>query len=235
MSMQRANTEDSRIIEFFGLPGSGKTTIAREVVKEFTSARMNVVDFNVYLTKGQPRVFDFLKGLLFLRRCHFRLFIIFLSFMNSQLPLNIIFFKKFLAFVRNYVVLVKLYEESSDCIVIDQGIIQAVVSIANNRRITDTDILSNLLAELANCFPSYLLIHVEIDDLTCQDRLLGRVGGTSTLDYASRDELHEVMSTHRENFCLVQLENASIKSITIDSKDSVSHNARIICSANSED
>ena len=166
-----------KVIELFGFPGSGKSTISNKLVENLKANNIIVVapkrtidkelnSFNRYFIK----IIFSLKALLI-----FNIQLRFLIYKIIKMNNGITLFKQLI----NVLYTLSFYNQK-DLIVLDEGIIQALVSASYCQ--PDSNVI-----ELLNCLPQLvkeqsIFIYVEIDKDICIQRIQNREDGKSRLD-----------------------------------------------------
>lgn len=202
------------IIEFFGAPGSGKTTIS----KKLTSLIKNdtILPSNVFLKKIF-KFFLFIKYIIL----HPSVIKIYNIIKKSEQASKIEVFKLFF----NHIYIISLYNEipKNRLVIVDQGLVQSLWSIllkADNKIIDYESLLPNITNEII-----YVFVKAEKDTISC--RLKKREGKNSRIeqDYSllndSNLELFEKLY-HNLNI------NARAVNYSVNGTNSVENNARYI-------
>ena len=171
--------KDTHVIEFIGLPGSGKTTIANSVIKLLEKEGYNcqsykqIFDINSLDNKGKVLISFLVKNLGF----------IFYMFLYTILSTSISPAKKKYGLIRltHLFKLIILFEQNTqmmhnnDLVVLDQGITQCIWSITSmeaNANIR-VGVLKKSMSFKKNIFPD-VLVYVDVDQVTVLDRLRNR-------------------------------------------------------------
>ena len=228
------NNCKAEIIEFYGLPGSGKSTISKMLINKLAEYNILCIDFNRYVYKNKRNFKALISGLFELRLKDIKLFYCYaiLIIRQSNFKLNTI--KKYFAFVRNHLLLKSLFNKNIyNYIILDQGFVQEMVSIAYNynNMFTDNDIsLKNFFSYVQSSFSNYMFIYVVVDGEMCKQRLKQRKKGNSTLDNVIDNDtyLNKLIQTHQMNFDIIQKQNKIIPTLVINSCNSAMDNANKI-------
>ena len=169
------NNCKAEIIEFYGFARSGKSTISKMLINKLAEYNILCIDFNRYVYKNKRNFKALISGLFELRLKDIKLLLLCDSYIRqSNFKLNTI--KKYFAFVRNHLLLKSLFNKNIyNYIILDQGFVQEMVSIAYNNMFTDNDIsLKNFFSYVQSSFSNYMFIYVVVDGEMCKQRLKQR-------------------------------------------------------------
>lgn len=216
----------SIIIEFNGLPGTGKTTISRCL--------------NKYLSEnGIITLTDFSKNRI--RRNHYS------TLLNlSCLHLKWILFRYWNTINttdnrtgRDFVIMhfFRMYKDflnTKGCVLIkDQGIIQALLSMAHLNRINSSKPLDEVVKYLFRSDVMFVRIDCKTDVNISYDRINSRPTFNARLDNISNDQLMHSLSTQSHNLSIIRDSFNSIYSsnmmvLRIDTNEPYTKNAELI-------
>lgn len=154
------------VIEFVGLPGSGKSTITRALPGEWPTSR-----------NTDPPALPLVRRLSLYRHA--------LPFMLSLRPLE----AEDTTRLRRIAAELRFYERpASGPLVIDQGMIQKLWSILLDRRGHSAAALQRLVVALAPSAPD-LIVHLATPPDVAAERLVSRNGGNSRLQKLPPDAM----------------------------------------------
>ena len=192
------------VIEFIGLPGAGKTTIAQNVIEELTVAGyrcfgLSTVSNPESIEKKSGGFFGKLQTLYhFLRSCvmYRRLAIHALLYTWQVNPFNLVGLRRFFILIVRLNYIKTVMNENYDLLVLDQGPIQNVWSIATTGRQPKSDkylqqLLKSILDEV-----SPLVIKVEIETDLAHARITKRPTMRSRFDRMSPSMAEALLSRH---------------------------------------
>lgn len=228
-------------VEFIGLPGSGKTTIAQEVINQLTLAGGQCFSLS---TKNNPEDAQKNKGGILSK---FKTFFYFLNSIFNH-P-DIAYYSLLYSFHvkpfsltnlnRGIILLVRLNSMKTimrgdyDFIVFDQNLIQNIWSIgAASINSTNNKYFKRLLIRILNV-TSPLIIYIDTEvDLTIR-RINNRVSSRSRFDDMPPDQMKVLLNTHKFFFDrtinFVE-ENERIKYIKINGDQPIKKNVELIIS-----
>lgn len=215
------------IIEFYGLPGAGKTTVSRRLQQrslEMGLASVTMYYRNIFHRKSQsllfaPRYWKIIKASssyakLLSKRCK---------------AFRILSMIRFVRMYRHFV-----SDKPADCLVVEQGFFQAMISIANFERLPESDKLTNLLELIdLNSLP-LLLVKCNVSDETANERVLSRPlkGKGCRVEKLTDEERIKAFLVQSYNFSFLR-ENmnrlyCSVDEVEIDTEKPVESNVDII-------
>lgn len=215
----------TRIIEFNGLPGSGKTTIS-QVLGQYIKKKNGTVSFKYFRHWYHDYTYSMCMSPLYYNRA-----IRFVKYSQcldnhhslrySLLPLK---------FIRMYEHFVR--DNKQGVLIIDQGFIQGMISLTHTELFPQKELLLSLLkASGLNDLPIvFVNCKCSIDKTT--DRLLTRQTQGSRLQQINKNELKNTMSVQEQNLTYIRSSVnkvcPNIKSIAIDTELSLEYNAELI-------
>lgn len=194
--MKNGNKKTIKVIELFGFPGSGKSTISNKFVKYLNDNNISVIEpkrkidkelssFNRYLIKTLYSI----KSLFIFNKK-----VVPLLLQIAKINKGITLIKQ----VINILYTLSFYNHSS-IVVLDEGIIQSIVSSAYKSSLSETIKLFNLLPNFVK--ENSIFIYVNVDTEICMRRLLKREDGKSRLDKISDPiELKKDLNYLDDNF-----------------------------------
>lgn len=207
------------IIEFNGLPGSGKTTIALQLYEELIKYGNHVLDFNEYFFKNKRNKILIIKALFQIRGIHVRYLLKILGLIQIRNKIELkkvkMVISAFLHFlIYNYCVKIGNYQY----IILDQGIVQNWVSFFYDTLISDTKTVKEIYQDIFKSYPYFYMINSEVNTETILSRLKYREHGTSRLDRLCDKDLGNIIEIQRNNFYTMRKTNEILKSVEIDTK-----------------
>lgn len=191
------NTKKPYIIEFNGLPGSGKTTIANALQKELESAGLTVKRF--YLRTRlfrSPRILYFMPQywVQLKNAADYAKLLPKRTYMRRILSM-IHYFKMYQEFVR---------DEVADYLIIDQGIVQSFISLAHQDTFPKSNELAGVLRKLRlNEFP-LILINCNINEQLSNERIASRPSNGCRVESMSEEDRRRTLYVQLENFALIR-------------------------------
>lgn len=215
------NSGKFKILEFNGLPGTGKSTLIKNL-------KMDLEDYS-YISNDEIYSTNFKKLLFFYLRPHnFKyLFLLFCILMKFPLKVftNFVFFKRIL-FIYYY----KKVEKSKiglKLVLIDEGIIQYIISIWYDKKIRNSHMLRIFLNNSFND-DNDILINCIIDVNTAKERIKERNIVQGRLDRIKDDiELLRILSIQKENFELIR-KLILTKKMELDTNKSIKENVNYL-------
>ena len=214
-----------KIIEFNGLPGTGKTTISQLLEEYLRKENIPVYNSN-FRHSFSEKTYSLLLAPGYFRRIielhnYSKHFVNTPSLRNTLIPLR---------YIRMYNHFVN--DNKSGDLIIDQGFVQGLISLAHTEFFPKEDDLANLLA--SSCLQRIPIIFINCDcsvDKTIQ-RLLSRQSQGSRLQLLEYDELKRAMMVQYNNLktlrSLMTKVYPDIRCISVDAELSPESNAKTI-------
>lgn len=204
-----------RIIEFYGLPGSGKSTAAKKIISEFRENGNTVIEENDYLEiNNKKKLMLSSLGTSCGWRYMFRSLILLIRsklLFKSDIAKRVFFCMSFIGFYKSY-------RKKEGIIVLDEGIIQSFISAFYSDPISDYNL--KYLADTMRYFPVELVcVSVPVD--LANDRIEQR----NTKDHGrcdainDREERKQVLACQKKNFDKVSSVLAGAEGIKISRYD----------------
>lgn len=206
-----------RIIELYGLPGCGKTTLRDSVIQ------MSVEDKSFVLMSELSRQFKRLPFFTKLRYIPWRQLWCILSFFACMPKLRIsefVYYKVFFSFAIVYSF--SKFARGTSFVVIDHGFAQAVVSLMNGHAGSLSEKQKERLSRIICHFKDSYFLYCHLSTETSLQRMRLRDRGNGRLDVMTNDdELRTKLLEQKEIFdslytCFNSIDN--VKSCMIDSE-----------------
>ena len=210
------------IIEFNGLPGTGKTTVGKELNKVFLEKGYTCFfSYNIpknIIARYISYIFDgslylYYLGLIFAKKLtgSFRK-------ENLQIPLILVYFYQM---YKNF-----QYYNPHKVLIIDQGIVQGIISIAHTDKMAEDKSLKKIFNFFSKKGISLYSVNCLCDVELSKERIRGRNTTGGRLDVVSDDELIKALDVQAENFDFIRnCANDLFKCVDIDTAISPELNA----------
>lgn len=206
------------IIEFFGLPGAGKTTVANALQRRLEGMGVSTVTHyyrNILHRKPQtllmsPRYWKLIKTSL--------------SFANllskRSYIQRILLMLKFVRMYRHFE-----SDKPADCLLVDQGIIQGIVSIAHNEKLTRSDKLESLIGLMHMDAMPLIFVNCNVSNKTANERILSRPSNGCRVENMTCEERKRTLLVQSNNFHLIReiinKKYSSVRVVVVDSEEPV--------------
>jgi hypothetical protein len=121
-------------------------------------------------------------------------------------------------------------ENSDEVILVDQGIIQQIVSISYETELISDRFVKKIIARLKKKNLHLYIINVDLDVTESFDRLNLRVGNVSRIQNMNRKKGIETLKIQQNNFDIIReiIRKTGMDSIDINTQVSVDENVLII-------
>jgi hypothetical protein len=220
-----SNVKRGLVVEFFGLPGSGKSTIAHELKVSFDY--LSVVNKS-YEISNMNRFKRVIIKFMYI----FTLFLV--DFKSSFKSLKGIVgirqknFKEKISVITNYFYVISLYKfnkNKHDLHLLDQGILQAVWSILLNSNDVDEKCINNIMSHFE--LPDIVII-VNVNEDKLLNRYLKRSTNDSRIERGNLTDFENfkkkaadttskiIKYLHSKNIQYIEIENNEIEQIYIN-------------------
>ncbi|MBQ9117470.1 MAG: hypothetical protein IJY04_10635 [Clostridia bacterium] len=200
------------IIEFNGLPGTGKTTVSRELGKRLSDRREVLYKLSPRGSRLKRYVSSVFDGSMTL----YRLGAAFSDSVTGGADRE----NRRLAFVPvKYYRMYRDHTASSpenSVLLIDQGLIQGIISIAYGREIKDTAALDRLLEFLVKKGIRFNIVNGLGGAELARERIISRGATVGRLDVCDDGERRAVLAVQEKNFEIVRSRvQAIMKPVTV--------------------
>ncbi|QRN85500.1 AAA family ATPase [Clostridia bacterium] len=195
------------LVEFNGLPGCGKTTIANELLEELRSLGYAVATHKELLHhRVKVKKLDLFKSLLDARNRKFFNASLLLCFSTRPFKLGRIQYARN-AYVYYYTVHICRKERKEyDFIICDQGLLQVILSIIHMDKINKPKTVQKMLEDAFAGLGTVILVNCKVKIDTAKERIRLRKLKCGRLDYITEDE-KLVSALTRQECCLETIRN----------------------------
>ena len=217
--MNRLKMNYPLVIEFNGIPGSGKSTISDALEEKLKKQGLTVVSYREHFKKyshnRKYQLYCAVKHAPQVLRYYFLLRIYI-----SKIKMDKMMYKYFIASVLDFGVKLEFLDKTTaDVIILDQGIIQELLSIYHIKEIVTNNSIIKIFNYLSEVFKNLVLVNVEIPiEIACQ-RVNSRLNGKSRVDNIT-DFTQQIQIQQKEynNLKTIREANQILKQIVIISE-----------------
>lgn len=221
------------LIDFNGLPGSGKSTICRCLTDELRRQGKRVITLDAVsgrlASNHRGTVLVFLKGLRYLGVRRTALVFRFGAELRRKKAPDVLY--RLFVLVSSYGTYSECMKtDSADIVVSEQCCIQEIISCYHNRPIGDSRFPFELLSALGN---DYFVVNAVTSVEVVHDRIRNRKNGYSRLDRLDEDSLKTVLEIQEENFRALReaICEAGLKHCEIHTEAEPEENAKAVIRA----
>ena len=193
------DNKKSIIIEFNGLPGSGKSTICREMLEI-----PELFNRSLCTTFSYSPIDKYLKTVWLNYNC-IRFFFAARGYLNNYPNddnksrrndlLLMYFFRMYLSFLKH---------ENSKILIIDQGLVQGLLSVPYNGLLVETKSIDSIIDFLQNNRVSFFRINCKSDVQLSKDRIHSRPTNLSRLDLMDESIVASTLQVQSDNLSLIR-------------------------------
>lgn len=196
------------VIEFIGLPGAGKTTIAQNTIENlsadgYSCYGLSTLDNPESLEKEKGGLFSKLRMLYYFSiSCvlFWRFAINALLFLMQLRPFSLVNLRRFLILLVRLKSVRALMDGNYDFIILDQGLIQYIWSMAvTGEQQINSKYLELVMKSILDEIPLFVIM-VDIETELAINRIVSRPTMRSRFDRISPSEAKVILSKHREMF-----------------------------------
>lgn len=220
--------EKPKIIEFNGLPGCGKSTIAKAVTRE-----LSLKGYKCYTCFFEKDI----------HKTHWFQIFHWCSIANLFKALILLFSQDkikdtipgFLALCRYDLMYESFskYCSNNEILIIDQGVLQGLLSIAHRGELKKHNICSWLIEKIIGRTPNFSVVNCNVTPDIAYQRIEKRRYTSGRLDRASNSERLDALYMQSKNITVIRQllpDIPTLRIINVDTKDSIDQNVLNIIS-----
>jgi thymidylate kinase len=208
--------KDKLLVEFVGLPGSGKTTIASGVMDSLSSLGLSYNTRESLSLPKHSKINRYIYSIFFVIR--HPLLVLRIFNLSSG-------FKSFYKLLKNFISQYRAVRKSKLLSIYDQGMLNTVFYF-NNKKM-DWSSLNKIYSKL---IPSKktLVVFIESDFDTAIKRANNRPAKNHFTEHMNQGEILDIFSNYAKNYKYFLQNSKDLKLLTISNKDEVSFNVENI-------
>lgn len=205
------------IVEFNGLPGCGKTTIKNQLSIYLSKANIRFEEFNCFKIKS---IFPYLLNIKVIK--------LYFLLRHYSISTRGAIDNRHIKYVLFFYILYTHYNRKDGILLVDQGIIQSLLSISHMSVIKGTTYLSKIL-NFTESIKGFVVINCKNDAEVSFDRIKGRELNGCRLENFEDAKLYKALKTQKDNLEVIR--NGipmSISSLELNTLNTIENNARQI-------
>ena len=203
-----------KTIEFSGIPGSGKTTIANYLIDEMQKENL-VVNLKSVISRQSSLEKLILLLSIISKLKYIKLLISILKFTYKQK--TAIRDVKYSLRLIKLIYLVDKYKTRCDYLILEEGVVQYISSIPHSNEILKNDSYVKMIEKINHNLGNYFHIHLNISIASSIKRLKNRSILTSRFDSLNVTDLEKVLKV-KDNNILHIIKQFNFRVISVDNE-----------------
>lgn len=219
-------------LEFNGIPGSGKTTLSNSVIENQDGMDFTVESYQQVIEKpSRKNLKQLVKYLIHVKPSSFRMGCLGMMYLLTNRKFNRKNWFRIVAIIILYdFYQKKSIEKSEEVILVDQGIVQQIISISYETELLSDRFVKKMIACLKKKDLNLYIINVDLDVTESFDRLNLRVGNISRIQKMNREQGIKTLKTQQKNFDIIReiITKTGIDSVDINTHECIEENVLIL-------
>lgn len=219
-------------LEFNGIPGSGKTTLSNSVIENQSGMDFVVESYQQVIEKPtRKNLKQLVKYLIHVKLSSFRMGCLGMMYLLTNRKFNRKNWLRIVAIIIIYdFYQKKSIEQSEEVILVDQGIVQQIVSISYETELLSDWFVRKMITRIKKKELNLYIVNVDLDVTESFDRLNRRVGNISRIQKMNREQGIETLKTQQNNFNIIReiITKTGIASIDINTHERIEENVRLL-------
>ncbi|MDD3305845.1 MAG: hypothetical protein PHO29_01945 [Acetobacterium sp.] len=219
-------------LEFNGIPGSGKTTLSNSVIENQSGMDFAVESYQQVIEKPtRKNLKQLVKYLIHVKLSSFRMGCLGMMYLLTNRKFNRKNWLRIVAIIILYdFYQKKSIEQSEEVILVDQGIVQQIVSISYETELLSDWFVRKMITRIKKKELNLYIVNVDLDVTESFDRLNRRVGNISRIQKMNREQGIETLKTQQNNFNIIRkiITKTGIASIDINTHERIEENVRLL-------
>ncbi|OFV72446.1 hypothetical protein ACWI_00490 [Acetobacterium wieringae] len=219
-------------LEFNGIPGSGKTTLSNNVIENLKAIDYPVESYQRFIQKPTRKdLKQLVKYLIHLKPSSFRMGYLGMMYLLTNRKINCENWLRVVSIIiLDDLYLKKSIENRAEVILVDQGIIQQLVSIMYETELVTDRFAKKIIAHLKKRVPNLYIINVALDVTDSFDRLNQRVGNISRIQQLNRKNGIRTLKIQQKNFDIIRsvIRETGMASMDINTHAGVEENVLLL-------
>lgn len=215
------------IIEFNGLPGSGKTTVAKALQNKLESEKVSTLFwYDRKWTIRNPRSMYIYPKYWRIIKDGFR----YAKTLNKDdFSYRIVSMVRFIRMYRDYIT-----DRPVDILLIDQGVIQSFISLAHTECLLDSNILTTFISHMHLEDLPLILVNCNVREDISNRRIISRPSNGCRVETMSDSTRKQTLRTQIDNFCFIRdkVKEVCPLAVTVDinTEDTIENSVNCIMS-----
>lgn len=213
-------------VEFNGITGTGKTTVARMLICILKDKGYSVTDYNNSLPPVLQSIPLHIKVLFNMRVCVWRLFFCYFRFVHTFAGFKV--WREYFSVLKICAFLNYYYKnKESDIIILDEGLFQKFEFLISDKINPDCTQIRQICKLLKVCFGRFVIVNAVISAEQAIERITRR-NGNSPYDSLPPEERDAILHAQARCFEKMRLAGTQEPGISIDAACAPEKNAGII-------
>lgn len=220
----------SYLIEFSGLPGSGKSTLSNYLIEYLKHEDYNLITEKDIFTDSKKigKVYG-----LFLAFFNRRNFILNWELVKLGLKLSLKNFSFYPIITSNKIirynnVIWKSYNRENCLIILSEGNIQYISTIFDNLEYSNSDIVNTIFNKLDKIYNNMIYISCNIDSHIALKRISNRTSEPNSIDCMQKHELEIFMNNRSKNLEQILSNRKKTNLFSLDMNEEITTNLNLL-------
>lgn len=222
------------IVEFNGLPGSGKSTITRKLIEVLRSRGLVVLSEGELFPQSErlSKIGELITGLAKPRLVRLNMALVALGVRASIKAMTLKNVKNAIRMIRyNYLLYRRSEQGDFDVICLSEGLVQFLSCIVDGLEFLDMDRFDAIWSEMQRLYPDMLVISCSIAKEQALERVRMRTSEPNSVDLMESSQREQFFSIRYSNMTRMResLVRSALETYEIDTADEIDVNVKRLC------